>query len=306
MNKKILTLLVAVMLCVAAFVIPAGALPAGDASQIPAETSVVDSTPIPDPTLAPTEPVPATTEPTPTQVPTTSTSTAPTLPDGNLTLVGETTQTETDYAGVIHQKQFVILQTKTGNTYYLIIDRSVKGENVYMLDMVDEADLLALIEADGTPMPPCTCAEKCVPGYINTECLACRIDASLCTGAAPSESVTPAESAAPEPDTTQAPTTTVPNPSADKPPVSIPVAAVVAGLVFLGAGVGAVIMAIRNKKAGKPKQKQPVDPDDDDYDRLHKDDFDELGELGETIEIDLDDDQDPDADPFDDGEVDDT
>jgi len=64
-------------------------------------------------------------------------------PDGNLTLVddiGSTTE-----AG----QQFITLQSKDGNTFYLIIDRDDDGdENVYFLNLVDEADLLALMDED--------------------------------------------------------------------------------------------------------------------------------------------------------------
>ena len=34
--------------------------------------------------------------------------------------------------------------------------------------MVDEADLLAALEAAGGELPACSCTEKCAPGAINT------------------------------------------------------------------------------------------------------------------------------------------
>ena len=42
-------------------------------------------------------------------------------------------------------KQFLTVQTKNGNTFFLILDRSNNQENVYMLSMVDENDLAEFI-----------------------------------------------------------------------------------------------------------------------------------------------------------------
>lgn len=38
-------------------------------------------------------------------------------------------------------KQFLTIQTKKGNTFYMVIDRSSNTENVYMMSLVDENDL---------------------------------------------------------------------------------------------------------------------------------------------------------------------
>lgn len=46
------------------------------------------------------------------------------------------------------EKQFLSVQTKNGNTFYIVVDRSGNTENVYMLSLVDENDLAEFIEAD--------------------------------------------------------------------------------------------------------------------------------------------------------------
>lgn len=43
-------------------------------------------------------------------------------------------------------KEFFTVTTANGNTYFLVIDRSQNTENVYMLSMIDEADLQDFIE----------------------------------------------------------------------------------------------------------------------------------------------------------------
>ena len=66
-------------------------------------------------------------------------------PEGNLTLVDDY---HTDYSDGSGQ-QFITLVSKSGNTFYLVIDRNAKGQQtVYFMNLVDEADLLALMEED--------------------------------------------------------------------------------------------------------------------------------------------------------------
>jgi len=43
-------------------------------------------------------------------------------------------------------KQFLAVQTKNGNTFYIVVDRSGGTENVYMLSLVDENDLAEFTE----------------------------------------------------------------------------------------------------------------------------------------------------------------
>ena len=66
-------------------------------------------------------------------------------PEGNLTLVDDYHTSYSDGSG----QQFITLVSKSGNTFYLVIDRNDKGENtVHFMNLVDEADLLALMEED--------------------------------------------------------------------------------------------------------------------------------------------------------------
>ena len=66
-------------------------------------------------------------------------------PEGNLTLVDDY---HTDYSDKSGQ-QFITLVSKSGNTFYLVIDRNAKGQQtVHFMNLVDEADLLALMEEE--------------------------------------------------------------------------------------------------------------------------------------------------------------
>ena len=64
-------------------------------------------------------------------------------PEGNLTLVDDYHTNYSDGSG----QQFITLVSKSGATFYLVIDRNDKGENtVHFMNLVDEADLLSLME----------------------------------------------------------------------------------------------------------------------------------------------------------------
>ena len=66
-------------------------------------------------------------------------------PEGNLTLVDDY---HTDYSDGSGQ-QFITLVSKSGNTFYLVIDRNAKGQQtVHFMNLVDEADLLTLMEEE--------------------------------------------------------------------------------------------------------------------------------------------------------------
>lgn len=69
-------------------------------------------------------------------------SEAPTLglPEGNATIIE-------DVSADVVERQFIAIQSKNGNTFYIVIDKDSKDkENVYFMNLVDEYDMLAFAE----------------------------------------------------------------------------------------------------------------------------------------------------------------
>jgi len=89
-------------------------------------------------------------------------------------------------------KQFITIQTKSGNTFFIVIDYDApinedeEQYQTYFLNMVDESDLLALLDDDtAAALTTCNCKEKCAAGQVNTDCPVCKTNMSECTGTAP-------------------------------------------------------------------------------------------------------------------------
>ena len=177
-------------------------------------------------------------------------------PDGNLSLIDDIG------SPTASGKQFITVETKNGNVFYLIIDRDDEGEEtVHFLNQVDEADLMALTE-DGekaeTPIV-CTCTEKCQAGAVNTACPVCVKNLSECVGT---------EQKATEPT----------EPENPKPEKKSNTGAILAALLILAAGGGAAVYLL----VLKPKQGKKVPADLDDFDLEDEEEY--LTEDEETEE----------------------
>lgn len=167
MKNKLNKLLLAVTLCAAAFSMPAYAFSGETASPSPLPSAA---------TMANSDE-------------NAGESTAALTPKGNLTLVDDVTTSDSS------EKQFVTLQTKSGSTFYLVIDHSGDRDNVYFLNLVDESDLAALTEDGGAAVKTCTCTDKCTAGDVDTSCPVCKTDMSKCTGKAAAASPSPSPAA---------------------------------------------------------------------------------------------------------------
>ena len=163
-------------------------------------------------------------------------------PDGNLTLIddiGSSTK-----AG----KQFITLESKNGNVFYMIIDRDDEGEEtVHFLNQVDEADLMALTGEEETPAV-CSCTTKCASGAVNTSCPVCAVNMTECVGKET------------KPEVPTEPT----EPTAEEPEKKSGVGGILVVLLIVALGGGAAFYIFKQKKA-KPQTKGSADLDDYDY-----------------------------------------
>ena len=160
--------------------VPPAEPPAPEEPLPPAETSAPEET-VPAETAAPEEPAETTAPEESFEL----------TPEGNLTLIDDYTLISGDGSC---QKQFITVQSKAGNYFYIIIDRNSEDCNVHFLNKVDEADLMALTEEENGKKPDvCICTEKCSPGHVNMDCPVCSKDISRCAGEEPAATEAPTE-----------------------------------------------------------------------------------------------------------------
>ena len=81
------------------------------------------------------------------------------------------------------------------------MDEDGEQYQTYFFSVVDEADLLAAMEAAGMEVPACACTVKCAAGDINTDCPVCAVNMSECVGTkAEPEPMAEPEPTEPEPE----------------------------------------------------------------------------------------------------------
>ena len=181
---------------------------------------------------------------------------SPLTPDGNLELVDDVTQ-EPD------GKQFITVQSKNDNTFYIVIDRDKDTDNVYFMNLVDEADLMALME-DGEVTLKCTCKTRCEAGNVDTTCPVCKNNMTECTGEEQEKEVeTTAEPTVDETEKTESKGSAAP---------------VMLLLLIVVLGAGGAVYYLKFRKP-KTDTKGPVDLDD--YDFGDEDDEDDVEYVSE-------------------------
>lgn len=168
-------------------------------------------------------------------------------------------------------KQFITVQDRDGNTFYIVIDYdSPVGEEeeqykTYFLNPVDLADMEGLAEDGGeTEAPTCVCANKCVAGSVNTGCEVCAVNMTECMGKEP------------EPEVPDEPTEPVEEPEEKGGMGGILVFVLIAAL-----GGGAAFYFLKVKK-GKPQTKGSSNLDDYDYGEDDEYEFEQYDEESET------------------------
>ncbi len=149
-------------------------------------------------------------------------------------------------------KQFIVVQDRSGNIFYIIIDydapvdESQEQYKTYFLNPVDLEDLQGLTDNNEAFPTTCTCTDKCGPGQVNMSCSLCAANMTECAGQEAPASTVPTTTPIPQ---VGGETATSAGMSSIAPLVILVVIAVGA----LGYGV------FRKGKAAKPQKEDPDD-----------------------------------------------
>lgn len=187
-------------------------------------------------------------------------------PDGNLTLIDDFEYVGMDADGNVLSKQFITVQSRDGSYFYIIIDRTGNGQNVYFLNQVDLADLKSLANNEKQIIPDsgCTCTTHCTVGNIDTSCPVCAKNMTECAAVDISDGETDnSETKAPEsgnPDKSAKPS--------EKQGMN-PILALALTVIILG-GILIIVFKGRGKRTGRKGtrrfRQQDFDFDDEDDD----------------------------------------
>ena len=161
-------------------------------------------------------------------------------------------------------KQFITIQDREGNVFYLIIDYDAPVDeheeqfSTYFLNPVDASDLAALAKEEEKEPEVCICPTRCAPGMVNMNCPVCASNMAACMGKEPEP---PKE----EPET--------PQETDPEPEVTAPDLVILVLLIILVGGVGLfAFRQLTKKKHGAPTLQNPDDYDDPDGEEGDEDD----------------------------------